>query len=81
MLTHLVKVPLMLRPAAMEDLPALMLLQGNSGGVPQVGPRRPQPLRTCCGRSHKLWHHSLECHAPQLRGWHLISTDHPSIIG
>ena len=44
MLTHLVKVPLMLRPAAMEDLPALMLLQGNSGAVPQVGPRRLQPL-------------------------------------
>ena len=36
MLTHLVKVPLMLRPAAMEDIPALMLLQGNSGAVPQV---------------------------------------------
>lgn len=35
-LTHLVKVPLMLRPAAMEDLPALMLLQSNSGTVPQV---------------------------------------------
>ncbi len=36
MLTHLVKVPLMLRPAAMEDILALMLLQGNSGAVPQV---------------------------------------------
>ena len=36
MLTHLVKVPLMLRPAALEDIPALMLLQGNSGAVPQV---------------------------------------------
>ena len=36
MLTHLVKVPLMLRPAATEDIPALMLLQQNSGTVPQV---------------------------------------------
>ena len=36
MLTHLVKVPLMLRPAAMEDVPALMLLQQNSSTVPQV---------------------------------------------
>lgn len=80
MLTHLVKVPLMLRPAAMEDLPALMLLQGNSGAVPQVGPRRLRPLWISCGRSYKFWHHSLECHGPRLHDWHLITTEHPSII-
>lgn len=79
MLTHLVKVPLMLRPAAMEDLPALMLLQGNSGGVPQVGPRRPQPLL------NMLWQ-VTQALAPFIgmsctpAPW-LISTDHLSIIG
>ncbi|CAL8465602.1 g5138 [Coccomyxa elongata] len=36
MLTHLVKVPLTLRPAALTDVPALMQLQSNSGAAPQA---------------------------------------------
>jgi hypothetical protein len=36
MLTHLVKVPLVLRPVAPEDVPALMQLQSNSGAALQV---------------------------------------------
>lgn len=36
MLTHLVKVPLALRPAAPEDIAGLMQLQHNSGAAPQV---------------------------------------------
>lgn len=36
MLTHLVKVPLTLRPAVAADVPSLMRLQANSGAAPQV---------------------------------------------
>lgn len=36
MLTHLVKVPLTLRPTALTDIAALKLLQSNSGSAPQA---------------------------------------------
>ncbi len=36
MLTHLVKVPLTLRPAVAADVASLMRLQANSGAAPQV---------------------------------------------
>ena len=84
MLTHLVKVPLMLRPAAMEDIPALMLLQGNSGAVPQVC-ALPSPVQAgipqitlmpfiTCNVGARL------CHKPCGRCWTGVHNKAPHLV-